>query len=54
MSLNDGAVDERVFKVGVTAHGIEKPLEYTRLGPPAEPSELAVPVPESGRQIAPG
>jgi len=43
----------RAFEVGVTTHRIEKTLEYTRLGPSAEPPELAVPVAESRRQVAP-
>ena len=40
MNLNDGAVYECVFKVGVTAHGFEKTLEYTRLGPATKATEL--------------
>jgi len=53
VNLNDGVVDKRVFKIGVATHGIEKNLEHTRFGPSAEPSKLAVPFTESGRQIAP-
>jgi hypothetical protein len=42
VNLNDGAVDERIFKVRFITHGIEKTIENTRFGPSAEASELAV------------
>ena len=53
MNLNNGAVDECVFKVGVADHAVEKILEYASFGPATETPELAVPVAESGRQVAP-
>lgn len=53
MNLNDGAVNKRIFEVGVATRALEKILEHTRFCPSAEPSELAVPIPESRWQVAP-
>ena len=53
MNLDDCPVNEGIFEVGVTTHGVEKTFEYTRLGPATEPPELAVPVAKTGRQVAP-
>ena len=53
VNLNDGAVDERIFKVELVTHRVEKTFKYACLGPAAETSELAVPLPETRRQVAP-
>jgi hypothetical protein len=53
VNLNDGAVDEGIFKVGFIIHRIEKTLENTCFGPSAETPELAIPLPKRRRQIAP-
>ena len=39
---DDSAINESIFRVRVFTHCFEKTLEYTRLGPPAIPPELAV------------
>ena len=54
MDTHDGAVDHRVFEVGITRQGIEKPLEGTVLCPPTKALEDRVPRPEVLRKIAPG
>lgn len=54
MSLDDGAVDQRVFEVWLAADLFEKALENTTLGPSAKPAEHTVPVPEFRRKIPPG
>jgi len=52
MNLYDVAVNERVFKVGVTAHGLEKTLEYACFGPATVMPELAIPVELGCRPLA--
>lgn len=53
MDLDDSAINESIFKVRVFTHRFEKTLEYTGLGPPAKPPELAVPMAKGRWQIAP-
>ena len=53
VNLNDGTVDECILKVTVFAHGFEKTLKYTRLGPPSKPPELGIPMTKGRRQIPP-
>src|SRR3954469_12504039 len=52
--LDDVRVDQGIFQVGIVRDGVEQPLPDVRLHPIAEAREHAVPVPERGRQIAPG
>ena len=51
MDLDNSAINESIFKVRAFTHHFEKTLEYTGLGPPAKPPELAVPMP-SDRPMA--
>ena len=54
VSVDNGAVNQRVFEIGLAADLFEKALENTTLGPSAKPAEHAVPVPELRWQIPPG
>jgi hypothetical protein len=48
MDLNDSAVDECVFKVGIITHVFEKTLENVRFRPSLKPPERAVPTAKAG------
>jgi hypothetical protein len=50
---DDGAVDHRVFVVGVGGQVLEHALPHPVLGPTAEPTMGVLPVPEALRQVAP-
>src|SRR4051795_7585489 len=54
VDFDDGGVDHGVFQVGIVRDGLEQTLPDVRLHPVAKAGEDAVPVPERGRQIAPG
>src|SRR4051795_5934464 len=54
VDFDDGGVDQGVFQVRLVRDGLEQPLPDVRLHPVAKAGEDAVPVPERGRQIAPG
>ena len=53
MDLDDSAINQSIFKVRAFTHHLEKTLEYTGLGPPAKPPELAIPMAKGRWQIAP-
>jgi hypothetical protein len=53
MSAHDGAVDHRVFVVGIRGQVAEKPFPNARLGPSAEASVHVLPIPEALRQVTP-
>ena len=53
MGAHDGAVDHRVFVVGVCGEMLKHPLPHTAFGPTAEPQVDLCPVAEPLRQIAP-
>jgi hypothetical protein len=50
---DDGAVDHRVFVVGIGGQMLEDLLPDPALGPAAEPAMGVLPIAESLRQIAP-
>jgi len=54
MHAHDRAVDQSVFEVGLTGHGLEQPFENAFSYPAAKPFEHRVPVTELVRQITPG
>ena len=54
VDFDDGRVDQGIFQVGTVRDGLEQTLPDVRLHPVAKAGEDAVPVPEPGRQIAPG
>ena len=54
MRPNDGAVDHRVFVVGVGGETPEDHLPGSRLGPPAEPPMCILPIAQALWEIAPG
>jgi hypothetical protein len=54
MSLHDGAVDHRVFVVGIGGEMVEDPFPGAGFGPAAEAPVSVLPVAEAFRQIAPG
>ena len=53
MGAHNGAVDHRIFVVGVCGEILKHPLPYTAFGPTAEPQVDLYPVTEPLRQIAP-
>ena len=53
MGAHNGAVDHRVFVVGVCGEMLEQPLPDTAFGPTAEPSVDLYPVAKPLRQLAP-
>ena len=53
MGAHDGAVDHRVFVVGICGEMLEYPLPHTSFGPTAEPQMDLGPITEPRRQIAP-
>jgi hypothetical protein len=53
MGAHDGAVDHRVFVVGICSEMLEYPLPHASFGPTAEPQMDLGPIAESRRQIAP-
>jgi hypothetical protein len=53
MGSHDGAVDHRVFVVGIGHEVLKNPLPYPVPGPLAEPPVGVLPVAEPLRQIAP-
>ncbi len=53
VGAHNGAVDHRVFIVGVCGEMLKHQLPYTALGPTAEPQVDLCPVAEPLRQIAP-
>ena len=53
MSAHNGAVDHRIFVVGVGREMLKQPLPDTAFGPTAEPQVDLYPVAEPLRQIAP-
>src|ERR1700719_2415430 len=53
VGAHDGAVDHRIFVVGVCGEILKHPLPYTAFGPTAEPQVNLYPVTEPLRQIAP-
>jgi len=50
---DDGGIDEQIFEVWIFGQDFEKTLPYALLGPSSETLELAVPIAELARQIAP-
>ena len=54
MGAHDGAVDHRVFVVGVRGEMLKYSLPHTAFGPTTEPQMDLCPVTEPLRQIAPG
>ena len=53
MGAHNGAVDHRIFVVGVGGEMLKYPLPHTAFGPTAEPQVDLCPVTEPLRQIAP-
>src|ERR1019366_4037018 len=53
MGAHDGAVDHRIFIVGIGRQMHENPLPDSRLGPTAEAPMHVLPVPEAVRQVSP-
>ena len=53
MGAHDGAVDHRIFVVGVCGEMPKHPLPHTAFGPAAEPQVDLYPITEPRRQIAP-
>src|ERR1700722_6392531 len=53
VGAHNGAVDHRIFVVGVCGEILKHPLPYTAFGPTAEPQMDLHPVTEPLRQIAP-
>src|SRR5436190_23469577 len=53
MSAHDGAVDHRVFIVGVGGEMPEHPLPHPGLGPATEPPMRVLPIAEALGQVAP-
>jgi hypothetical protein len=53
MRTHNGAVEHRVFVVGIGRQMLEDPLPDPGFGPPAEPPVHVFPVAETLRQIAP-
>ena len=54
MSPHDGAVDHRVFVVGIGSQVFKQALPHPVFAPPAEPSMGILPVAESLGQVTPG
>src|SRR5215469_9219828 len=54
MSPHDGAVDHRVFVVGIGSQVFEQALPHPVFAPPAEPSMGILPDAESLGQVTPG
>ena len=51
---HNGAVNDRVFVVGIGGQGLEPARPHPLLGPPAEPPVGILPIAASLRQVAPG
>ena len=54
MGPHDGAIDHRIFVVGIGSQVLEQALRYPLLGPAAEPPVGVFPIAQSFRQVAPG
>src|SRR5207248_605932 len=54
MSAHDGAVDDRVFVVGIGREMLEDALPDSGFGPAAKAPMHVLPVAEAFRQVAPG
>jgi hypothetical protein len=54
MGSHNGAVDHRVFVVGIGGEVLEDPAPDARFGPPAKALVNVLPVAEAFRQVAPG
>jgi hypothetical protein len=54
VNLDDGGVDHGVFHVRIVRCRFEKPLKHVGFHPVTEADIDRVPLPEGGRQVAPG
>ena len=54
VGAHNGAVDHRIFVVGVRGEMLKYPFPDTAFGPTAEPQMHLGPVAEPFRQVAPG
>ncbi len=53
VGLHNRPIDGGILQIWLTAHCVEKTLEYAVLGPTAKPLELTVPVAETLGQVPP-
>ena len=53
VGAHDGAVNHRIFVVGLSSEVLEEALPYPFLGPAAEPLVRVLPVAKPFRQVAP-
>jgi len=54
MGPHDGAIDHRIFVVGIGGQVLKQALPHSLLSPPTEAPVRILPIAESFRQVAPG